>query len=198
MSAVLISKFTTVPGNDCSIRTAFSPLVSHSQYPRSDTIWMRPSLRRTNSRSSFRPRPPGIGPGRVTHKLGCGRRVHPRDRVDIVLLSANFLFFVKDFLQFSAFVPPLRGSSLGGFPPPRFRSASPGVTHGATSTRLGVALRSFWPSGRRPESPPCPSRQTGQLKKPTGQTVRLPTISFVKTTTLQKISVHLCPSVVKK
>jgi hypothetical protein len=48
-------------------------------------------------------------------------------------------------------VPPLRGSGLGGDFTPRFRFASPGVTHGATSTRLGVALRSFWPSGRRLE-----------------------------------------------
>ena len=37
-------------------------------------------------------------------------------------------------------VPPLRGSGLGGLHP-RFRFASPGVTHGAASTRLGAAFR---------------------------------------------------------
>ena len=67
-----------------------------------------------------------------------------------VLLSANFLFFGKDFRQVSAFVPPLRGSSLGGLHPQvplRF-------TWGYSWCHLyevGVALRSFWPSGRRLE-----------------------------------------------
>ena len=72
------------------------------------------------------------------------------DIVDIVLLSTNFLFFGKDFRQVSAFVPPLRGSSLGGLHPQvplRF-------TWGYSWCHLyevGVALRSFWPSGRRLE-----------------------------------------------
>ena len=62
------------------------------------------------------------------------------DGVDGVLLSANFLFLEKDFFQISVFVSPLRGSSLGGLHP-RFRFASPGVTHGCASPRLGAAFR---------------------------------------------------------
>jgi hypothetical protein len=67
-----------------------------------------------------------------------------------VLLSANFLFFVKDFLQISTFVSPPRGSGLGRLHPQvplRF-------TWGYSWRHLyevGVALRSFGPSGRRLE-----------------------------------------------
>jgi len=94
-------------------------------------------------------------------------------------------------------VPPFQGSGLGAALPQVPLRCTWGYSW-CHLYEVGVALRSFGPSGRLPESPPCPSRQTRQLKKPTGQTARLLTISFIKTTTLQKISVHLCPSVVKK
>ena len=99
----------------------------------------------------------------------------------------QLLVFWEKFSSSQRFCAASPRLKLGGDFTPRFRSASPGVTHGATSTRLG------WPSGHSGQAGgdlkcfSTPSGCSGWIvKKTIGQIANPHAILSRRTTTIHK------------